>query len=57
MTINNNDFNLHDLDDVMLCPKLFFIELPNMNPLPSEMVSLSLQMEKMTIEAHTQKLR
>ena len=53
----NNDFNFHDLDDVMLCPELFPIEPRNMNSTTSEMAALSLQMEKMTIEAHTQKLR
>jgi len=57
MTINNNEFNLHDLDDVMLCPELFPIGPPNMNPLTSEIASLNHQMEKMTIETHTQKLR
>jgi len=57
MTIDNNDFNFHDFDNVMLCPELFPIEPSNINPLHSKMASLGLQMEKMTIETHTQKLR
>jgi len=55
MTINN-DFNFHDLDEGMLCPDLFPIEPPNMNPATSKMAALSLRMKKMTIEEHTQKL-
>ena len=56
MTINN-DFNFHDLDELLLCPDLFPIEPPYMNPATSEMATFSLRMEKMTIEAHTLKLR
>ena len=51
MTVNS-DF---DLDNIMLCPDLFSIEPPNLNPMTSEMASLNLQMEKLTIEVYTQK--
>ena len=53
MTVNSG----FDLDNIMLCPDLFSIETPNLNPMTPEMASLYLQMEKLTIEVHTQKLR
>jgi len=56
MTININEFDLHDLDDIMLCTEIFPVDPPNVNPLTSEIASLNHQMEKMTIETHTQKL-
>ena len=56
MTVNN-DFDFDNFDTMMLWPDLFPIEPSNTNPTTSEMASVSLQMEKMTIEVHTQKLR
>ena len=53
MTIDINEFDIHDLNEIMLCPEIFPVEPPNVNPLTSEIASLNHQMEKMTIETHS----
>ena len=57
MTIDIYEFDIHGLNEIMLCPDIFPVEPPNVNPLTSEIASLNHQMEKMTIETHSQKLR
>ena len=52
-----DNYDNFDLDNIMLCPDLLSIEPPNLNRMTSEIVSLHLQMEKLTIEVNTQKLR